>query len=59
MNHTETLDRPPVPAVSEYCRANVWINPVPELGVTEIAVTAPPTIVESAELQTGSLRRKP
>src|ERR1700693_3105950 len=28
------------PAVSEYCNANVWLSPEPELGVAESAVTA-------------------
>src|SRR5579872_3165137 len=37
--HTHPCVRSVAPAVSEYCRANIWLTPLPELGVTESAVT--------------------
>ena len=40
LNHTHAIAKFAAPAVSEYCRAKVWVRPEPELGVTESAVTA-------------------
>jgi hypothetical protein len=38
VNQAYTTAKLDAPAVSEYCRAKVWLNPDPELGVTDTAV---------------------
>jgi hypothetical protein len=40
LNHTHAVARLAPPAESEYCSEKVWLAPDPELGVTELAVTA-------------------
>jgi hypothetical protein len=35
LKYTQTCARLDAPAVSEYCRAKVWLVPVPEFGDTE------------------------
>jgi hypothetical protein len=46
VNHTHTEDKAVAPPVSEYCNANVWLEPVPVLGVTE-TVDGPPGTVQA------------
>jgi hypothetical protein len=39
LNQTQSFDRSVAPAVSEYCNPNIWIDPLPDAGITESAVT--------------------
>ena len=40
-NHTHAEDTLAAPFVSAYCRVNVWFNPVPEPGETEVTEGVP------------------
>jgi hypothetical protein len=37
MNHTHAVVKSAAPAVSEYSRLNIWLLPLPVLGVTDTA----------------------
>src|SRR5512143_3496742 len=41
LNQTHVVDKSDAPAVSEYCKANVCVVPLPEAGDTASAVTVP------------------